>query len=62
MTAVFNERYGHLERDHRICRDEKDACVEIRHERLTLALSGGAMPHNIALLFSRPLERVVRAH
>jgi len=29
---------------------------------LTLALSGGAMPPNIARLFGRPLERVVRAH
>jgi hypothetical protein len=27
---------------------------------LTLALSGGAMPPMVALLFSRPLERVVR--
>jgi hypothetical protein len=28
--------------------------------RLTLALSGGAITPNIALLFGRPLERVVR--
>jgi len=29
---------------------------------LTHALSGGAMPPNIAWLFDRPLERVVRPH
>jgi len=54
------ERFGPCVARRETANGHRDKKRRHTHVGLTLALSGGAMPPTIALLFSRPLERVVR--